>query len=348
MKILALDLGKSKTVACFLDTTTNREQYVTVKTVPLPLQDLVGRFRPARVVFEIGPQAGWVHEVFSTKSVQIQVANPNHEGWRWRSVKRKTDRLDALKLARLSSMDQLPMVYMPSPAVRQRRSLIAYRQTVVKRITAIKNHIRAILTRQGLGMPSGKRGWTSESLGRLMRLACPLASVSAEALWRGELHQELALLSANQRALGALEAKLNALGRRQRHVQRLRTIPGVGARLAEAFVAAVDDPSRFRTGRQVGSYFGLTPRQYQSGGADRKGRISGQGNRLVRSLLVEVSWLGLRTNEWMRTIYERVRRGSRSRKKIAIVAVARRLAVLCWALMRDESRWCPAVASQAA
>jgi len=138
------------------------------------------------------------------------------------------------------------------------------------------------------------------------------------------------------------------LGRREGQVQRMRTIPGVGARLAEAFVASVDDPRRFRTGRQVGSYFGLTPRQYQSGSADRQGRISGQGNRLVRSLLVEVSWLGLRTNEWMRAIYERVRRGSRSRKKIAIVAVARRLAVLCWALMRYESRWGPAVASQAA
>lgn len=348
MKILALDLGKSKTVACILDTTTNAERFTTVKTVPFEMQDLVERFRPDRVVFEIGPQAGWVHELFSTKSVQIQVANPNHEGWRWRSVKRKTDRLDALKLARLSSMDQLPTVYMPSPAVRQRRSLIAYRKTVVERITAIKNHIRAILTRQGVSMPAGKGGWTARSLGRLMTRARPLEAVSAEDLWRGELHQELALLSANQRALGELEAKLNALGRREGQVQRLRTIPGVGARLAEAFVASVDDPRRFRTGRQVGSYFGLTPRQYQSGSADRQGRISGQGNRLVRSLLVEVSWLGLRTNEWMRAIYERVRRGSRSRKKIAIVAVARRLAVLCWALMRDESRWGPAVASQAA
>ena len=124
-----------------------------------------------------------------------------------------------------------------------------------------------------------------------------------------------------------------------KQVQLLQTIPGVGPRLAEAVVAYIDDPKRFKNGKQVGSYFGLTPRQFQSGSMDRSGGISGMGNALVRTLLVEVSWLGLRHNPWMRAIYERVMRGTKSRKKIAIVAVARRLLVVCWAMLRDNRRW---------
>ena len=77
---------------------------------------------------------------------------------------------------------------------------------------------------------------------------------------------------------------------------------------------------------------------------DRQGKISGQGNRLLRSLLVEVAWLGLRHNPWMRQVYENALRGSASRKKIAIVAVARRLLIRCWAMLRDGCRWRPAAA----
>jgi transposase len=348
MQILALDLGKSKTVACGFDGQTGQATYQTIRTTARDVHDLIVAWQPQRVVFEIGPQAGWVYDVVSALDVEIEVANPNHEAWRWRNVKRKTDRLDALKLARLSAMGQLPTVHMPAPAVRQRRSLIGYRKTVVERITAIKNHIRSILTRQGISMPAGKSGWTDRSLAWLRNQACPVEQASLEELWRAELHQELALLAAHERVLAELEEKLNRMGAGDEGVRVLRTIPGVGPRLAEAFVAAIDDPGRFRTGRQVGSYLGLTPRQYQSGSSNRQGRISGQGNRLVRSLLVEVSWLGLRYNPWMRAIYERARRGSPARKKIAIVAVARRLAVLCWAMLRDQSDWRPAVANAAA
>ena len=69
----------------------------------------------------------------------------------------------------------------------------------------------------------------------------------------------------------------------------LRTIPGVGPRLSEALVVALDDPHRFSSGKQVGRYFGLVPRQYQSGASDRQGRITGEGNQLLRRLLVEVA-----------------------------------------------------------
>ena len=136
-----------------------------------------------------------------------------------------------------------------------------------------------------------------------------------------------------------VEQKLAALNKQDKQVRLLQTVPGVGARLAEAVAAYLDEPERFVSGKQVGCYLGLTPRQYQSGNMNRQGRISGQGNKLLRSLLVEVCWLGLRWNAWMRQTYERIMRGSKFRKKIAITALARKLLVRLWAMLRDGTVW---------
>ena len=132
---------------------------------------------------------------------------------------------------------------------------------------------------------------------------------------------------------------MNAIGRADHYVRLLRTIPGVGPRLAETIVAVIDDPHRFGNGKEVASYAGLVPRQYQSGTSDRHGRITHQGNALLRKLLVEVSWISLRYNPWVQMIYHRVKGGSQKRKSIAIVAVARRLLVRAWAMMRDDTKW---------
>jgi transposase len=131
-------------------------------------------------------------------------------------------------------------------------------------------------------------------------------------------------------SLKKVEDKLNELGASDERIQRLRTIPGLGPRLAETVVAFLDDPKRFDNGKQVGCYAGLTPRQYQSGQTDHQGKISGQGNKLLRNLLVEICWVSLRYNQWARDTYKKLLRGSKSRKKIAITALARKLVVRCW------------------
>jgi len=341
MKILALDLGKFKTVVCHFDSDNNQSEYRTIKTVPFQIQDLIERHRPDRVVFEIGPSAGWVHEIVSAKGVEVQVANVNHEAWRWRNVKRKTDRLDALKLAHLSVMKQLPLVHMPDGRTRQHRALIRYRCALVSRRTRIKNTIRSLMHRQGLSMRSARSGWNLESLDRLRSLARPLEAVGMEALWQGHLWEELEALEAVEGQLVRVEQKPDLLGTKDERIRRLQTIPCVGPRTAEMLVAVLDDPHRFRNGKEVGSYLGLVPRQYQSGQSDRSGRISKQGNRQLRKLLVEVSWLALRYNPTLRLIYQRICGNSRSRRKKAIVAVARKLAIIAWAMLRDGTSWQP-------
>ena len=126
------------------------------------------------------------------------------------------------------------------------------------------------------------------------------------------------------------------LGRPIERVQLLRPIPGVGPRLSEAIVALLDEPARFRKASEVSAYIGMVPKQLDSGETQRRGHITRHGSRLVRSLLVEVAWAGLRHNPWVRETYQRISGGKKSRKKIAIVAVGGRLLVRCWAMLRDE------------
>lgn len=348
MKIVAIDLGKSKMVGCVYDTQTHEYRFDSAPLDRETLRSVLEVEQPNRVVIEVGPSAGWVGDVIRQAGVELQVANPNHEAWRWRNVKRKTDRLDALKLAQLSASDQLPQVHLPQRDVRQWRGLIHYRQRLVTRRTAVKNRIRSILDVEGLPMPRGAKAWTRVGVTALRDKACPWQQTGAETLWRGELSEELDQFERLTIALERVERRLERLAADDARVKQLQSIPGVGPRLAEAMVALLDDPHRFRSGKQVASYLGLVPRQYQSGQMNRLGRISGQGDRRVRALLVEVSWIGQRYNPWMRETFDRVCGNSRSRRKIAIVAVARRLAIRCWAMLRDQTKWSPPPSARAA
>lgn len=339
MKILAMDLGKNKTVVCIYDQKSGKHKYQTVRTGPQQMHDLMVEHKPDRVVFEICSAAGWVFDIAKCLDIETQVANTNGQAWRWKNIRRKNDREDALKLAQLSAMNQLRMVHIPNRQVRQKRALIQYRQSLVARCVQIKNGIHSILDKEGLSMASGKSGWTKESIEELKAKALPMEECDGDNLWRGSLRVELEMLSRATELIKEVEDKLDEIGKGDRQVQLLRTIPGVGPRLAEAVVAYVDEPGRFGKGKQVGCYAGLTPRQYQSGNSNRVGRISGQGNKVLRSLLVEVCWLGLRHNDWMRRTYQRILRGSNSRKKIAITAVARKLLIRCWAMLRDDTTW---------
>ena len=284
---------------------------------------------------------GWVHDLASALGIEVQVANPNTEGWRWRRVKRKTDRDDALKLARLSAANQLPTVWMPRPRVRQWRSLIHYRHALVSRRTAIRNNIRSILDAQGHRLAIGKKAWTECGLERLDKIAKPLAGCTADELWRGQLQTEMILLEQLQGQLNAVEAKLDAVAATDSRTMRLRSILGVGPRLSEAVVAWIDDPGRFRNARAVGSYVGLVPRRRQSGTYDLSGRVTKQGPSLLRKLLVEVAWIMRQHNPHTEALFKKLSKAQRSRHKQAMVALARRALTWCWAMLRDGRDWDP-------
>jgi transposase len=347
-RILALDLGKFNSVLCVYDPLTHDHHFVATQTTPQRIHDLLVTHQaddPAGagatlLVIETCDVAGWVHDLAVALGMSVAVANPAHEAWRWTRVKRKTDKDDALKLAKLAVLGQLPAAHMPSPQQRQRRRLVHYRRVLVDRRTQIKNQVRSIHSQQGLSLPKRGKAWTAAGIAQIAEEARPLGECdSIDDLWRGRLHTELQLLEALNQQIDQLDAKLDALGAGDDRVQLLQSVPGVGPRLAETVVAHLDDPHRFKSAGQVASYAGLVPKQFESGTIKRSCRITRRGPGLLRSMLVEVAWMVYMRNDWAKHFVQRISRGVASRKNIAIVALARKLLVTLWAMLRDNTRW---------
>ena len=340
MTILALDLGKFRSVACRYDPATGAHAFETIATTPAAVHDLLIDANPQLLVIEACSACGWIHDLAETLGIAVRVANVLGEAWRWKRVKRKTDRDDALKLAKLAASDQLPTVHVPALAVRQHRSLIKHRHALIDRRTGIKNTIRSLLDAQGLSLPGRSRGWTIASINELKKLSRPLAECDAAHLWRGQLDLELRMLETVTALIKEADRKLDAIAANDARITRLKTSPQVGTRLAELVVTTLDDARRFKNGRQVSAYAGLVPKQYQSGQMNRLGRITGQGPGLLRRVLVQVAW-GLQRRPETRghAVFERLCHGQRTRRKQAAVALARKILIWCWAILRDGSTW---------
>ena len=337
--ILALDLGKYKCVACRY-TSAAEYTFHAIDTSRAELERLIRRVRPGVVVIEACSLAGWVHDLCEDLGVPCRVANTGAEAWKYKHAKRKTDRDDAHRLAQLYALGQLPEVVVPAKATREWRALIAHRQALVTQRVAAQNRVRSILVGQGLPAPRGARAWTVSGLAGIGQLARPLAECGPDDLWRGMLDLALTAYRQAEELVAQAEARLDQLGKADARVRLLETMPGLGPRTAEAVVAHLDDPRRFQSGKQVGAYGGLVPRQYQSGEDDRRGRITKRGPAVLRKLLVQCAWAMLRYNPWARAVYERLSRG-KARKKQAIVALARKVLVRCWAMLRDNAAWRP-------
>jgi len=341
MTILALDLGKFKTVACLYTPGTDEHQFVTVPTNPQAFHDLFVAHQPHLIIIEACSIMGWVVDLAQGLDLTIQVANANDERWSWKRVKRKTDRDDALKLARLSAMNQLHLVHVPSRPIRQWRSLIVQRHRLKHDRVAIKNAIRSLLDTQAIAWPAGAKGWSVQARERLSTMACDLADCPIEQLWRGQLHIHLQQLRSVESLLHQVEMRLNIIAMADDRVRRVMTIPHVHLRTAEVLVAYLDDPDRFRSARQVSCYAGLTPRQHQSGAMNRQGRISKRGPALLRGLLLHVAWGMTRQCDQAKAVFDRVTGGHASKRKKAAVAVGRKVLICAWAMMRDRTDWQP-------
>lgn len=330
--ILAIDLGKYKSVACVYDPATAEVEFRTLDTSRAELARLIGRLGPAVVVIEACSLSVWVHDLCVELRVPCAVANTASEAWKYRHAKRKTDRDVALRLAQLWALGQLPEVTVAAKATREWRALIAHRQARV----AVQNRIRCVLVGQGLPAPRAAKAWTKLGIEGIAQFARPLAECGLDELWWGLLDLALTAYRQAVELVAVTEARLDAIGKADARVRLLDTMPGLGPRTAEAVVAHLDDPKRFKSGKQVSAYGGLVPRQYQSGEDDRRGRITKRGPAVLRKLLVQYAWAMLRYNRWARAEFDRLSRGQ-ARRKQAVVALARKILVRCWAMLRDEA-----------
>src|SRR5215471_8792372 len=231
--IVAVDLGKYKSVACVHDPATGEYRFTTFETTRAELRKLVGREQPGVVVIEACLLAGWVHDLCGELGIRCLVANTASEAWKFKRLKRKTDKDDALRLAQLYLLGQLPRVTLPPPAVRQWRSLIATRQNLVGRRGAVQNRIRALFVAQGLPAPRGAKAWSTTGLAGMALQSKNLAECGSDELWRGLLALALTEYRQVSELVAQAEARLDVLGKQSADVMLLETAPGMGPRTAE-------------------------------------------------------------------------------------------------------------------
>ena len=305
------------------------------RTVRGPLGHLAGSVRmlhekygPLRVCYEASTGAGWLHDQLRELGVQVRVAHPGKVRMIFRA-KRKNDRIDADKLSFLAYLDEVPLAHIPSAERRRWRSLIEYRRRLVQRRGAVKNRTRTLLRSRGEVAPRGL--WSKGGLAWLLALALS----EEEALQRDLLLEELASLKDR---IGRLEKHLAVLAGRQPAVALLMTIPGVGIRTAEAVVAYVDDPHRFRRVKSIGCYFGVVPCEDTSV-KTRYGHITKEGPSTVRKYLTEATWQAIRKDATVRAYYERIVHNDPDRRKIALVATAHHLLRVMLAMLRTGEVW---------
>jgi transposase len=329
---VGLDIHSARITICVLNETGQVVRRAQVRDIEEMLRTLKGLPDRFEVCYEASCGYGHYHDLLRPLAARVLVAHPGRLRLIFRSTS-KNDRNDAERLAKLLYLGEAPVVHVPSADVRAWRELINCRSQVVAKRTRAKNALRALLRGAGVSPPKKPGLWTKKGLAWLSQLELPKAS---QRLRRDLLLAEIETLAGQVRRI---EEELNRQARRTPAVALLRTIPGVGARTAEAVAAFVDDPHRFRNAKAVGRYFGLVPTQDQSGERNRLGHITRGGAPVVRQLLAEAAWQAIRRSPTVRAFYERTRREDPQRQKIALVATAHYLARVMWAMLRHGTTW---------
>jgi len=289
----------------------------------------------AKILIEASTISEWVARLLEGLGHEVVVADPNYAPmYAQRSRRVKTDRRDALALAEACKLGAYRRAHRTSDEQRHVRALLTVRDSLVRARARLVTLAQAIVSREGLRVPTGSSGCFSE---RVERLGLP-AQLAAE------IAPLLAMLVPLNEQIGLLDEKLDELGRKDERVKRLMTMPEIGPVTAVSFVATLDEAQRFRGAHQVEAYLGLVPREWSSSEVQRRGHITKAGNSRMRWLLVEAAWRvathrkrpetkGLR--EWTERIARR--RGQR----VPVVALARKLSGILYAMWRDNSAYDP-------
>jgi transposase len=329
---VGLDIHSKHVTICILGETGQVFQRCTVRSVEQMLGVLRGLPDRFEVCYEASCGYGHYHDLLKPLAVRVLVAHPGQLRLIFRS-KNKNDRNDAERLAKLLYLGETPTVHVPSQEVRAWRELINCRAGIIAKRTRAKNALRALLRGAGVTPPKNPGTWTKKGLAWLRRVELPTAS---QQLRRDLLLEEIDTLI---RQVRRIEQQLNRQARQAAGVALLRTIPGVGARTAEAMAAFIDDPQRFGNAKAVGRYFGLVPSQDQSGDRNRLGHITREGAPVVRQLVAEAAWQAIRRSPSVRAFFQRVQRDEPQRKKIALVATAHYLVRAMWSMLRHGTPW---------
>jgi len=320
---IGLDLGDRFTEGRVLDASGEVVESFRVRTTEPTLASRLSSFAPSRVVLEVGTHSPWVSRVVTRLGHEGIVANPR----RVRLISEndsKSDGVDAELLARLGRVDPAllkPIVHRGADAQRD-RMLIQSRDGFVRARTQLVNQARGLAKALGTRMPTS----STDAFPKRVRAVIPLD------LFPG-LEPLLETIDHLSRTIRQFDREIERLCReRYPETEFLRQVPGVGPITALFYVLTIEDPSRFAKSRSVGAYLGLRPKQRDSGEQQPQLRITKAGDALLRRLLVSAAHYVLGPfgpdTDLRRAGLRMAERGGNASKKRAIVAVARRLAVL--------------------
>jgi transposase len=259
------------------------------------------------------------HEVWIGDATQIRASYVR---------KQKTDRRDAGHILKLLLEGRFPRLWRPDAEQRDLRQLLIHRHRLVQIRTRVKNGLQHLAMNRGMQ----KQGRLWSAAGQQAFLQLPLPG------WARCRRQDLlSLLAKLDEQIRPLDATVETAAWAHPQARLLMTQPGVGAITALAFVVSLGDANRFQRGKQVASYLGLIPREHSSGGKQRLGAISKQGNSFLRMLLVEAAQTAVRLDEGLRKKYQH--RCHSKAKGVAKVAAARKLAVRLYWMLRSNTAY---------
>jgi len=340
MDTIGLDLHKRESQLCILTEdgelierriSTSRAEFSAV---------FAGRPN-SRVLLEASTESEWVARHLESLGHRVVIADPGFAPmYATRSSRVKTDKRDARTLCDALRLGAFRPIHRVSEPQRHVRSELAVRDALVRTRTRYVAIIKAAVRREGLRLSSGEAQNTAQ---KLASLSLPTPVVA-------ELAPLVDLFAPLNAAIDAADARLVRLARQHPAVTRLCTMPTIGPITALAFVAALDDVARFQTANQVRAYLGLVPSEYSSADRRIRGRITKRGDVRARWLLVEAGWRVLRSSQpelaSLKAWAEQVAR--RRGKRIAAVALARRIAGILYAMWRDDHSFTGATRAVAA
>jgi len=335
-----IDVSLECSSVCIVD---GSGKIVREAVVPSEPEALIGWFSSlgiglARIGLEAGPLSQWLYAAMKQAGLAVELLETRHVRDAFKAMPVKSDRNDARGIAQLMRLGWFRPVHCKSIGAQEVRAVLTARKLVQTKLLDVENSLRGIL--RGFGLKVGKT--TARSFaGRIQELVQDHPGLEAVGA------ALLAVRAVLRCEFNAFEKRVRAMSRCDARTRLLMSTPAVGPIVALTYAAAVDDPARFKSSKQTGPHFGLTPKRYQSGQTDRSGRISKIGDASVREALYQAAHVMLTKpvkgctplKSWAMRI---AKRGGKAKAKVAL---ARKLAVILHRMLANATPFNPAAAA---
>ena len=336
-----IDVSLEQSSVCVVDASGKIIREARVASDPEALITWFGSlgFGLARIGLEAGPFSQWLYAAMREAGLAVELLETRHVRDAFKAMPVKSDRNDARGIAQLMRLGWFRPVHCKSLGAQELRAMLTARKLMQSKLRDIENSLRGIL--RGFGLKVGKT--TARSFaGRIRELVAGQANLESVA------HGLLAAHGVLLREFNGFEKRVRIMAREHVQARLLMTTPAVGPIVALTCACAIDDPARFKSSKQTGAHFGLTPKKYQSGQTDYTGRISKIGDAAVREALYQAAHIMLtmpvkgcsQLKSWAMRIARRA--GMRKAK----VALARKLAVIMHRMLADAKEFNPAASTK--